>query len=226
MSSKSSILLTGGTGKVSRRIIPLLSSNGNTILVASRSGKCPSLPNAAGVKFDWFDSTTYASSFSKSEINAIFLVAPPIIDCFPPMKALMDLAVEKGVQRFVLLSGSVLDVGDGPMMGKVSKHISSLGVEWAILRPTWFMGMLLSGSSLLLKHANGGIENFSEEEHMLSIRDEDRIITGTGEGKVPFVSADDIAAVAFHALTDEVPHNADHLILGPELWSYDEVSSS
>jgi festuclavine dehydrogenase len=142
------------------------------------------------------------------------------------MKALMDLAVEKGVQRFVLLSGSVLDVGDGPMMGKVSKHISSLGVEWAILRPTWFMGMLLSGSSLLLKHANGVIENFSEEEHMLSIRDEDRIITGTGEGKVPFVSADDIAAVAFHALTDEVPHNADHLILGPELWSYDEVSSS
>jgi len=86
--------------------------------------------------------------------------------------------------------------------------------------------MLLSGSSLLLNHANGVIENFSEEEHMLSVRDEDRIITATGEGKVPFVSADDIAAVAFHALTDEVPHNADHLILGPELWSYDEVSSS
>jgi len=122
------------------------------------------------------------------------------------MKALIDLAVEKGVQRFVLLSGSVLDVADGPMMGKVSKHISSLGVEWAILRPTWFM------------------ENFSGEEHMLSVRDEDRIITATGEGKVPFVSADDIAAVAFHALTDEVPHNADHLILGPELWSYDEVA--
>jgi festuclavine dehydrogenase len=142
------------------------------------------------------------------------------------MKALIDLAVEKGVQRFVLLSGSVLDVADGPMMGKVSKHISSLGVEWAILRPTWFMGMLLSGSSLLLNHANGVIENFSEEEYMLSVRDEDRIITATGEGKVPFVSADDIAAVAFHALTDEVPHNADHLILGPELWSYDEVSSS
>jgi uncharacterized protein YbjT (DUF2867 family) len=36
----------------------------------------------------------------------------------------------------------VLDVGDGPMMGQVSKYISSLGVEWAVLRPTWFMGEL------------------------------------------------------------------------------------
>jgi festuclavine dehydrogenase len=142
------------------------------------------------------------------------------------MKAFIDLAVEKGVKRFVLLSASVLDVGDGPMMGKVSKYISSLGVKWAILRPTWFMGMLLSAASLLLNHANGVTENFSEMQHMLSIRDEDKIITATGEGKVPFVSADDIAAVAFHALTDELPHNADHLILGPELWSYDEVSSS
>lgn len=42
---------------------------------------------------------------------------------------------------------------------------------------------------------------------------------------MPFVSAEDIAAVAFHALTDATPHNTDHLILGPELFSYDEVAS-
>jgi festuclavine dehydrogenase len=63
-------------------------------------------------------------------------------------------------------------------------------------------------------------------QHLLTIRDEDKIITATGEGKVPFVSADDIATVAFRALTDEVPHNTDHLILGPELLSYDDVSHS
>ncbi len=60
-------------------------------------------------------------------------------------------------------------------------------------------------------------------QHLPTIRDDDMIITATGEGKVPFVSADDIAAVAFRALTDEVPHNTDHLILGPELFSYDDV---
>ncbi|MFB8373931.1 NAD-dependent epimerase/dehydratase family protein [Paenibacillus taichungensis] len=34
-----------------------------------------------------------------------------------------------------------------------------------------------------------------------------------------FVSADDIAAVAFHALTDVVPHNTAHIITGPETLS-------
>lgn len=141
MSSKGSILLTGGTGKISSRITPLLASNGNTVLVASRSGKYPSFASTSGVKFDWFDSTTYTNPFSHSQISAIFLVAPPIMDCLPPMKAFIDLAVEKGVKRFVLLSASLLDVGDGPMMGQVSKYLSGLGVEWAVLRPTWFMGM-------------------------------------------------------------------------------------
>lgn len=49
-------------------------------------------------------------------------------------------------------------------------------------------------------------------------------MTNTAEGRIPFVSADDIADVAFTALVDEESHNTDHLILGPELLSYDEVS--
>ena len=63
------------------------------------------------------------------------------MDCFLPMQTFVDLAVEKGVKRFVLLSASLLDVGDGPMMSKVSGYLSFLpGVEWAVLRPSWFMG--------------------------------------------------------------------------------------
>ena len=140
------------------------------------------------------------------------------------MKAFIDVAVEKGVRRFVLLSASVLDVGDGPMMGQVSKYLSSLGVDWAVLRPTWFMGwsFSLSPKDIL---TNKSTENFSEMQHLHSIRDADNIVTATGEGKLPFVSADDIAAVAFRALTDEKSHNTDYLLLGPELVSYDDVSS-
>jgi festuclavine dehydrogenase len=62
-------------------------------------------------------------------------------------------------------------------------------------------------------------------QHLYSIRDADNIVTATGEGKLPFVSADDVASVAFRALTDEKSHNTDHLLLGPELLSYDDVSS-
>jgi festuclavine dehydrogenase len=66
-------------------------------------------------------------------------------------------------------------------------------------------------------------ENFSEHQFLRSIRDEEKIDTATGEGKVPFVSAGYIAECAFKALTDERPHDTNHLILGPELFSYNEV---
>jgi festuclavine dehydrogenase len=204
-STKGTILLTGGTGKISYRLAPLLSTHGYITLVASRSGTTPSVPQCKGVKFDWLDSSTFNELFEYGPILAIFLIAPPIMDCLPPMKEFIDLAVRQGTKRFVLLSASLIEAGDGPMMGQVAKYIISLEMEYAILRPTWFM------------------ENFSEMQHMRTIQDQDSITTATGDGKVPFVSADDIAAVAFRALTDKVAHNTDHLILNSELWSYDEV---
>jgi len=208
-STKGTVLLLGGTGKVSSRLAPLLSSNGYSVLLASRSGSAADLTECDGIKFDWFDQSTYDNPFNAdSRISAIFIVAPPVIDQLPLTKTFIDLAITKGVKRFVLLSASVLPVGDGPMMEAVSKYLISLNVEYAILRPSWFM------------------ENFSEVEleRYQTIVGEDKIITAAGDGKVPFVSAHDIAAVAYKALTDEVPHNTDHLILGPGLFSYDEAA--
>lgn len=40
---------------------------------------------------------------------------------------------------------------------------------------------------------------------------------------MPFISADDIAAVAFHALTDAKVPGETVRVLGPELLTYDEV---
>jgi len=157
--------------------------------------------------FDWYDSATWPTAFSNAAVTAAFLVSPPDIDCAPPVNKFIDFAIERGVKRFVLLGASLLPVEDGPMMSQISKYLLTLNVEYAILRPTWFM------------------ENFSEVQHQPSIQNEDRIVTATGDGRVPFVAASDIAAVGFHALTDEVPHNTDHLILGPELLSYNDVAA-
>lgn len=68
-------------------------------------------------------------------------------------------------------------------------------------------------------------ENFSESIAHIAIKNEGKIYSATQDGKIPFVSAEDIAAVAYRALVDEKPHNTDHVILGPELLSYDDVSS-
>ena len=40
---------------------------------------------------------------------------------------------------------------------------------------------------------------------------------------MPFVRAEDVSVCAFRALTDDEAHDTDHLILGPEVSSYDEV---
>ncbi|KAL9122827.1 MAG: hypothetical protein Q9187_000617 [Circinaria calcarea] len=198
------ILLTGGTGKTSMRIARLLKDADTPVLLASRSNSAP--PPYKSCRFDWLDNTTHPNPFVEAEITAVYLVAPSgVLDILPVMKAFIDFAKSKGVQRFVLLSASDIPAG-GHFTGKVHEYLISLGVEYAVLRPTWFM------------------ENFSEGQHLGPIRQHSRFYSASGEGKAPFVSAEDIAAVAFHALVDKPPHNTDHVILGPELLSYDDVA--
>jgi festuclavine dehydrogenase len=141
------VLLLGGTGKVASRIAPLLSAAKYVVLLASRSGSVPkTMPNCSGIKFDWDDPGTYNAPFEQP-ISAIFLVGPPSLDSFSRMKQFIDLARSKGVNRFVQLSASITDAGDGPEMGKTSdylRHLNTDGLEYAILRPTWFMGIPFS----------------------------------------------------------------------------------
>lgn len=40
------------------------------------------------------------------------------------------------------------------------------------------------------------------------------IITATGDARVAFIDAGDIAAVAGHALLDAIPHNTEHILTG------------
>ena len=68
-------------------------------------------------------------------------------------------------------------------------------------------------------------ENFSEQQHLPTIRDNSTIVSAAGDGKISFVSAEDIALVAYHTLVEEKPPNRDYVIVGPELLSHDEVAA-
>ena len=70
---------------------------------------------------------------------------------------------------------------------------------------------------------SGFPDNFSQWQHYNSIKDEGKIYTGTGDGKIAFISARDIAAVGFHALTSKEPPKQEYEIHGPELLTHDEV---
>jgi festuclavine dehydrogenase len=148
-SSDAPFLLVGGTGTVGSRLASILQSTGNKVLIASRSDA--SSPNNNHVKFDWFDDSTYSNAFShplaasSGGLRGAYLIAPPSLDMVAAMKSFIDLLRSKGVRRFVLLSATSIAKGDPILTGLIHEYLDQLGeageVEWAVLRPTWFMGM-------------------------------------------------------------------------------------
>ncbi|KAL9603350.1 MAG: hypothetical protein Q9219_001212 [cf. Caloplaca sp. 3 TL-2023] len=217
------ILLTGGRGKTSLRIASLLSRSSPQpipYILASPSGTVPSTPflpaspPPQACRFDWNDRSTWKNPWEtaspNTNIKAVYLVSPGLLNPLEVMEPFIRFAREKGTKRFVLLSASSIEEG-GPLMGEVHGYLGGLGreegVEWCVLRPTWFM------------------ENFSEMTHLPTIRDEGRLFSATGEGKVPWVSAGDIAGVAVRALVDERSHDCEYVVVGGEVLGYRDIAA-
>lgn len=206
------ILVTAGTGKVGTRLAQTLAAASVPYTLASRRGPAAAPANTpphAVVKFDWLAADTFDAPFAASAqpVSAVMLIAPHEPEPAPAMVAFIDRAREKhGVRRFVLLGHGSLEVDSPFSVGPVWKHLRDVGVEYCVLRPTWFM------------------ENFIEGGHYYSIKNENRIYTATGDGKIPFISAVDIAAIAFRALTDKQAPNTHYDVLGPELLTHDQIA--
>ncbi|TGB14910.1 NAD(P)H-binding protein [Streptomyces sp. MZ04] len=197
-------LVTGGTGTTGSRVTATLADRGLPVRAGSRTPA----PGTRQVRFDWADPATHGPALS--DVGAVYLV-PPIGDADPArlMLPLLERARDAGVRRFVLLSSSAITEGD-PGVGEVHRGLRQLAPEWAVLRPSWFMQNFVTPGHL----------------HAESIRTTGEIVTATGQGRVAFVDAADIADVAVHALLDARPHNAAHVITGPEALSYREVAEA
>jgi uncharacterized protein YbjT (DUF2867 family) len=114
-------------------------------------------------------------------------------------------ATDRGVGRFVFLSMASLPAG-GFAHGQVHQWLQDNSDDWAVLGPSAFM------------------QNFTEGSHLVSIRDEDTIYSNTADGRVSFISADDIARAALALLTGPAGQNRDFVITGDEAISYDQVA--
>ena len=194
------VLVTGGNGKTGRRVAERLRELGHEPVVADRSGGGP-----GHVRFDWTDERTHAAA--ADGIEAAYLIAPAgMLDLVPTMRPFMERLIGQGVGPLVLLSAASLPKG-GPMMGAVHAWLEEHAPRWTVLRPSWFM------------------QNFSEQQHRATIAEEDAVYSATDDGKVGWISADDIAAVAARALTDLDRPNGELVLTGPEALSYDKVAA-
>jgi uncharacterized protein YbjT (DUF2867 family) len=195
------ILVAGPTGKLGRRLIPLLTRRGITVRAASRA-PVAARAGIEPVRFDWTDVRTYEAA--RSGVNAMYLVCGPIPQArhADDIRALLDGATN--LARIVLLSSYGVDKAppENPLR-RIELAVESSGVPYTILRPGAFM------------------QNFSEglrwrESLVEGIRLRDEIASPGGDGLVSYVSTEDVAAIAAAALTTNKHEGKAYAPLGPE----------
>jgi uncharacterized protein YbjT (DUF2867 family) len=172
MSMSGLVLVTGASGKTGGSLIAQLEQRGLPYRAASRR---------AAIPFDWEQSDTWDAALE--DVASIYLVAPGTVkDAYGLMQDFIALAMRKGVRSFVFLSMAGLPAG-GPAHGQVHQWLKDNSDDWAVLCPSAFM------------------QNFSGSYNLATIREEDRIYSNTGAGRVPFIDVNDIAAAALALLT-------------------------
>ncbi|MFI9503625.1 NmrA family NAD(P)-binding protein [Nocardia sp. NPDC052566] len=197
----SEILVLGATGTTGSRVAEFLRHRGVAVRSATRTpgGK------AGRVRFDWADDTTYAAALHG--VSAVYLVAPVgVHDPVPVVAPFLELARRAGVRRVVVLGSSAVPESESGL-GGLYRLVRSTVPEWTVLRPSWFM------------------QNFGAPQVAIRQAGASEIVSATGEARIAFIDAADIAAVAGYALLDAEPHNTEHLLTGPEALSYDEVAA-
>jgi uncharacterized protein YbjT (DUF2867 family) len=182
-----------------------------TVRAASRSP----LAARAGiepVRFDWTDESTYKTA--RKGVDAMYLVPGPVPqpEHAGYVSALLDGAAGAGVKRVVLLSIFGLEQAppEDPLR-RIELAVESSGVAYTILRPGAFMQNFSEGLRW--------IEPFAE-----GIRERDEIVHPGGDGVVSYVSAEDIAAVAAIALTQDGHNGKGYALLGPEPLTLTQVA--
>jgi uncharacterized protein YbjT (DUF2867 family) len=190
------ILVTGATGKTGSALARLLRERGVGVRAATRNPR-----SDEDVRLDWHDPTTFETAIEG--VDGVYLVSPT--DTIQPLASMQPFLEKASSRRLVLLSSSSLPKG-GAMMGEVHAWLADHSEDYAVLRPSWFM------QNFLTQHLNG-------------IRTNGAIYSATGTGRVAFIDAEDIAAVAVSMLTQsEALNGAEPILTGPETHSYDDVA--
>lgn len=155
----------------------------------------------AAIPFDWTDHSTYAPNLAGC--RAAYIAYTPDLSvprAQDDIRAFVNAAIDAGVERLVLLSGR----GE-PAAEACEQIVSESGLEYTLVRAAWFN------------------QNFDEGDFLPAILD-GVIALPAGNIAEPLIDADDIAEVAFAALT-QPGHNTElYEITGPRALTFHEVA--
>jgi uncharacterized protein YbjT (DUF2867 family) len=130
------------------------------------------------------------------------------MDYAPLLADLAGQAADLGVSRLVFLSARGVDQGPDNHLIATERAIRQAVGDRAgvtVVRPSWFM------------------QNFTEAFFAPGVA-EGKLVSPTGEGAEPFIDAEDIAAVAVAALTEDGHAGRTYDLSGPEALTMVEVT--
>ena len=194
--SENMILVTCATGKTGSRVAKILVKAGHAVRAVSRRSTLP---------FDWEDDRTWSDALDG--VDSIYIVHPGLgrMEAALQVSEFAKVAVAKGATRAVLASTPDDGSDFSNSVRAAEQGVVSAGLVLTSLRLRWFN------------------QNFSEDFLL------DPVLSGelrlpTGTGKEAFVDADDIAAVASLASTDEQHGGKYYELTGPRLLGFADVA--
>lgn len=204
------ILVTGATGTVGREAIKQLA----LLDVKVRAGvhsiikgeNLKRLPGVEVVEMEFERPDSLKAAFTHAD--RLFLITPFTLDQVQQAKTLVDEAKAAGVKHIVRLSVLGADAEPGIQLSRwhreVEEYIEQSSIAYTHVRPAGFMQNFLM---------------FAE-----SISQDGKVYLPTGGGKVSYMDARDVAAVAVEALTGTGHEGEVYEITGPEAISHADAA--
>jgi uncharacterized protein YbjT (DUF2867 family) len=201
------ILVTGGTGLIGSEVLRLLSQAGVAARALTRNPqKAKTVSGITWVAGDLAKPDTLTAAFRGAK--TLFLNSAISEDLVALQNNGVAAARAVGVQHIVKLSAfGASDHSKAPiclMHHQVEKEIQKSGMEWTMLRPHHFMQNLLPQAPYIIK--------------------EGVVYSASGDGKIPYIDARDIAAVAAVILTKPGHDGKKYVITGSEALSYRQAA--
>jgi uncharacterized protein YbjT (DUF2867 family) len=200
-------LVLGGTGKTGRRLTRQLSASGHTVRAAARTPGSAA-PGVDPVRFDWADDSTWGPALVG--VAGAYLIPPALrTDHAPLLGDLAGRAADAGVERLVLLSARGVDQGSSNPLLDAERAVTAAAGDRAavtVVRPSWF--------------AQNATESFFRPG-----LEQGTLVAPTGDGAVPWIDAEDIAAVAAAALTGDGHAGRVYELSGPRALTLAETAA-
>jgi uncharacterized protein YbjT (DUF2867 family) len=197
------VLVTGASGKVGRRVVDALTRRGRTVRPGSRR---------SAVRLDWADPATWQRALDG--VESVFLVVPGGDDGHRSVAGLgervvsfVEAAESAGVGKVVLMTALGMQYAPAEVEQRaVELRLMAGTMSWTVLRPNWFFQNLTEGPLRTLAEAADGT-----------------LRVPCGDAAVSFIDARDIADAAAEALLG-AHEGREYDLTGAESLTFTEVA--